>query len=69
MAKKYKKHPKIRIIETGEEFTSFNKAAMSIGGNRGCVYLCLKGMRSKHKGYSFEFVDGRTERIDIFEKI
>ena len=56
MAKKYERHPCIRIKETGELFTSYNKAAKAIDGNRGCVYLCLKGMRKKHKGYSFEFV-------------
>lgn len=56
MSKKYEKHPVIRIKETGELFSSYNKAATAIHGNRGCVYLCLKGMRKKHRGYTFEFV-------------
>lgn len=54
--KKYKKHPEIRIKETGQIFKSYNAVAKEIGGNRGCVYLCLRGMRGKHKGYTFEFV-------------
>lgn len=49
-------HPKIRIKETGEEFRTYGDVAKRINGNKGCVYLCLQGMRKKHRGFSFEYV-------------
>nr|DAT64206.1 MAG TPA: PROTEIN/DNA Complex catalytic motif, Helix-turn-helix DNA [Caudoviricetes sp.] len=46
----------VRIIELDEIFPSYHEAADRINGNRGCVYLCLQGMRASHKGYTFEYV-------------
>ena len=51
------KHKPVRIVETDEVFKSYADAATRVGGNRGCVYLCLIGMRHKHRGYSFEYVE------------
>ena len=50
------KHEMVRIIELDEIFPSYHEAADRIDGNRGCVYLCLQGMRTSHKGYTFEYV-------------
>lgn len=49
----------VRIIETGEIYENYIKAAEAIGGNRGCVYLCLDELvlRHSHKGYHFEYLD------------
>lgn len=46
---------KVRIIETGQVYDNYIEAAKAINGNRACVYLCLKGLRSNHLGYSFEY--------------
>ena len=42
----------VRIIETGEVYDNY------IDGNRACVYLCLKGDRARHKGYTFAYEEG-----------
>lgn len=47
----------VRIKETGEIFKNYRDAASAINGNRSCVYLCLMGLRKKHLGYSFEYLD------------
>lgn len=47
----------VRIIETGEVFGSARLCALAIGGAYGDVYLCLRGERYTHKGYTFEYVD------------
>lgn len=47
----------VRIKETGEVFKNYREAAEAIDGNRSCVYLCLRGFRKKHLGYTFEYLD------------
>ena len=47
----------VRIVETGEVYDNYIKAADAIGGYRACVYLCLKGLRPRHMGYSFRYED------------
>lgn len=51
----------VRIIETGEVYPNYICAAEAINGNRSNVYLCLKGTRPTHLGYSFEFVENDKE--------
>lgn len=51
------KHPQIVIVETGEIFSSYNQAALSVGGHRSAVYLCAIGARKTHKGFHFEFLE------------
>ena len=46
---------RVRIVETGNVYDNYVEAAKAINGNRACVYLCLKGERPKHLGYSFEY--------------
>lgn len=48
----------VRIIETGEVYDNYIEAANAIDGNRACVYLCLKGDRTRHKGYTFAYEEG-----------
>ena len=50
-------HPPIRINETGEVLRTYKEVAERIEGNKGCIYLCLAGMRYQHKGYTFTFVN------------
>lgn len=45
----------VRINETGVVYSNYVEAAKAIGGNRGCVYLCLSGYRKQHKGYTFSY--------------
>ena len=45
----------VRIIELGLTFPNYISAAEFVGGDRTCVYSCLKGMRKTHKGYTFMY--------------
>lgn len=45
----------VRILETGEVYDNYVEAAKAINGNRSCVYLCLRGDRKKHLGYTFAY--------------
>lgn len=48
---------KVRIVETGEEFSSLGSCARRINGNAGDISRCLDGRGTKtHKGYHFEEV-------------
>lgn len=51
------RHKRVRIVGTNLIFDTYLEAAKYVGGNRGCVYLCLQGMRRKHMGRQFEYVD------------
>ena len=51
----------VRIVETGETFKNYREAAEAIGGNRSCIYLCLRGYRPHHLGYTFEYVEPEEE--------
>lgn len=46
---------RLRIIETGVLYHSVEAAAKAIGGNSSGIYRVLRGERSNHKGYTFEF--------------
>ena len=56
-------HKPVCIIELDETFKSYEQAADRIGGNRGEIYLCLKGDRKTHKGFSFKWVDKLIYRV------
>ena len=47
----------VRINELNKVYPNYIEAAKAIEGNRSCVYLCLKGYRAAHKGYTFSFAD------------
>lgn len=47
----------IRVIETGDVYSSQEECARSIGGSVAGVSMAVNGKRSKHKGYHFEYVD------------
>lgn len=49
----------VRIIETGKIYSNYVEAANAINGNRSCVYLCLKGCRDNHLGFTFEYADDK----------
>lgn len=49
-------HPKVKVIETGEVFDSYAATASAIGGHRGNILLCLKGLRKRCNGYTFQYV-------------
>lgn len=55
--RKPKEHRKVKVIETGKIYDSYREAAHDTNSNRGDVYLTLTGMRKKHNGYTFVFVD------------
>ena len=55
---KFNKGRAIRILETGETFPSITECARQINGIQGNISLCLSGSRKKHRGFSFEYVDG-----------
>ena len=47
----------IKIIETGETFSSIRECARSINGDQGTISGCLSGKHKTHKGYHFERVN------------
>lgn len=47
----------VRIIETGEVYKSQAECARAIRGSQSNINACLKGRRSKHLGYHYEYVD------------
>lgn len=50
-------HKRIRIIETGNVYSSAADCARQIGGSYADIYHCLYGQRKTHKGYHYEYVD------------
>lgn len=46
----------IRIVETGEEFTSSIECEKAINGNNRHINDCLRGRQRTHRGYHFEYV-------------
>jgi hypothetical protein len=47
----------VRIVETGEVFSSQHACARAIGGSQARIFLCLNGLARTHMGYTFEFVE------------
>lgn len=47
----------VRLIESGEEFASVYTLAKYIGGDPHTIYKVLRGERSHHLGYTFEYVE------------
>lgn len=48
----------VRIVETGEVFRTVRQCARFIGGDYSAIYSVLRGTRSTHLGYTFEYYDG-----------
>lgn len=51
-----KKPKKVKVVETGDVYTSIWECARSIGGDQRHVSACLSGKRNSHKGLHFESV-------------
>ena len=51
---------KIRIVETGEIYSSISECARYIHGYNTLIDKCLRGERQTHKGYHFEVVGRRA---------
>lgn len=50
------KNVAVKILETGEAFTSMSECARRIGGRVSKICECLRGTRPHHLGYHFERV-------------
>jgi hypothetical protein len=50
----------VRIVETGEVFRTVRQCARFIGGDYSAIYGVLRGHRSVHLGYTFEYVEGEN---------
>jgi hypothetical protein len=48
---------RIRIIETAEVFRTVRDCARYINGDYSSIYACLRGDRSSHRGFTFEYHD------------
>lgn len=48
---------RVRIVETGEVFSSIGECARAIDGNRVHIGECVRGDRQSHKGLHFEYLD------------
>lgn len=46
----------VRIIETGETFSSIAECEKAINGNNRHISDCLSGRQNTHRGYHFEYV-------------
>lgn len=53
--KPYKKS--VRVVETGEIFSSIRECARAIGGNQATISECLNGRHKSHHGYHYEWVE------------
>lgn len=49
-------HPKIKVDQTGAVYDSYEAAAKAVGGHRGNVLQCLRGLRQRCNGYTFSYV-------------
>ena len=49
---------KIKVVETGKIYMSARTCARHIDGDFSSIYACLRGEHTKHKGYTFEYVEG-----------
>lgn len=49
-------HPKVMVMQTGKVYDSYEAAAKSIGGNRGNVLQCLRGLRQTCNGFTFCYI-------------
>lgn len=47
---------KVRIVETGEVFSTMSECARHIGGSKRHISECAHGTRQTHMGYHFEHV-------------
>lgn len=47
----------IRIVETGEEFSSILECEKAINGNNRHICDCLSGRQKTHRGYTFEYIE------------
>lgn len=45
----------VKILETGKVYSSYRDAADAVSGDRSCVWQCVNGYRTKHKGYTFVY--------------
>lgn len=52
---------RVRIIETGEIFSSAADCARRIGGTPSGIHDCKTGRQRKHRGYTFDFLDDVNE--------
>jgi hypothetical protein len=48
---------RVRVLETGEVFSSISECARSIEANSGHVFGVLQGLRKRAKGLTFEYAD------------
>lgn len=46
----------VRIVETGEVFSSVGECARVIGGDQAHIFNCLSGRYRTHRGYHYEYV-------------
>lgn len=51
----------VKILETGAVYPSYRDAAAAVSGDKSCVWQCVEGHRTKHKGFTFVYTD---ETID-----
>lgn len=51
----------VKILETGEIYPSYREAADAVDGDRSCVWQCVKGYRTKHKGFTFVYSKDEAE--------
>lgn len=47
----------VRICETGEVFCNCHDCAKNISGSHWAISACLRGHRSTHKGFHYEYAD------------
>ena len=47
----------VRIVETGEEFSSITECEKAINGNNRHICDCLSGRQQTHRGYHFEYIE------------
>lgn len=54
---KYVRGSKVLIIETGDVFINAYACARFVEGDVSSIYKCLRGERSQHMGYRYEYIE------------
>ena len=60
---------KVRCIETGEVYNSYNEAAKAMGINKNSVRNVVSGKQESTKGFHFEAIEENAQEVEIVPSI
>ena len=57
----------VRIVETGEEFSSMSECARKLGTREHSISECVNGIRKSHRGLHFEKIDRPKKKPFLYD--